>query len=221
MRYTIENNEGTIIVKIFDDQNQVTCIQNFNPTTGEPFATEDEAKTWAESYIKEFSQDVNDDQTNDNVPILKVRFMKGTEEAKIIDVNTPVSVNVELYFEKDEQKVYAPVNGRYVVPYFKDDVMAGATIIDVTNGQGSGVLTFKESGIYTIKLDKILNAETMKQPSPLPRLSDDVKLIVVEPLETTQTDTTSETSNNASTNTTASNDTSSTNTTDTATKTPA
>jgi len=181
MRYTIENVEGNLVVKIFDDQNQVTCVQNFNPETGQPFASEDEAKAWAESYIGEIS--TNDNQTNPEAPILKVTFMNGTEEAKIIDVNTPVTVNVELYYEKDGQKVYAPVSGKYVVPYFKDDIMAGATIIDITNGQGAGILTFKESGIYTIKLDKILNAETMKQPSPLPRLSDDVKLIVVEPLE--------------------------------------
>ena len=210
LTYEIKQQEdNSLCVYIYDDNHTLLVVQPFNPYTGENFKDENDAKEWAESYIKYMTatqkESTNQDKKSESNDIyLSIEYQdKNGQPLKVTQVGTPVIVKVELYKKDDKgQKQYLPLNGSYIVPYYKDEVMAGATIIDVNNGQGAGILTFKESGIYTIKLNKVLNAETMKQPSPLPKLSDDPKLIVVEPLESAQPKAASNTSasNTTSTN---------------------
>ena len=178
--YNIRQDEnGNIIVEIYND-NELVMIQDVNPNTGQKIQSEDEALLVAQQLIADLFMN----EAVNNPPKLRVSFVDNEgNPAKIIKKGEPVNVKVELYYGDDESGiVYAPISGSYVVPYFDkySGTQVGAVVIDIENGQGSGQITIDRSGIFTIKLDKVLNAETMEPPHPLPVLQSDPTLAVVD-----------------------------------------
>ena len=169
------------IVSIYKD-GELLIYQDRNPETGKPFTDVEEAENYAKSVITELTmQDALED-----APTLRVRFLNpDTDEViRVAKVGDPIKVSVELYYPVSEtEKVYAPVTGDYIVPYYADDTQAGSAVIHIENGKGEGILRINKSGVFEIKLDKILNAETMQQPSPLPKLEENPKIAIVEEVE--------------------------------------
>ena len=181
---TYQTEDGTFAFRIIKDENgEVYVDQPINPETGEPFTSKEEAENFAKQVMNEY----NLQHLQENPPILEVSFLDDSgNSVRIIDVGQSVNVKVELYYPNaDGTKTYAPVTGDYIVPYYfvDGDSPAGTVLIHLENGQGYGKVTFTKSGVFEIRLDKILNAETMKQPSPLPKLATNPKLAVVEPVE--------------------------------------
>ena len=201
--YTYETyitDNGTPGVKIYridteTNKKELLIVQDINPETGQPFQNDNEVKAFIESVLDDMIKDAIESQK----PKLTIRFLnpETNEPVDVVNVGDEVKVDVELYYGDDDNKIYAPVTGKYIVTYFyKDtDIPAGTTIIDIEEGKGSGIITFNKSGVFEIKLDKILNAQTMKQPEPLPELDTNPVLSVVEPLKSdnTETDNTSTT----------------------------
>ena len=184
----VQSDSGTPAVVIKRDNGEVILYQTVNPQTGQPFANETEATQYAEQIVGE----LNLQEMTTNPPKLSVSFLDVDtgEPKKLIEVGKPVNVNIELYYEVQDEdgnttKQYAPVTGDYIVPYYSDDVQAGSVLIHIENGKGSGQLTFNKTGIFEIKLDKVLNAETMSQPNPLPILDENPRIAVVETLTQT------------------------------------
>jgi len=185
---TYTTKEGNIAVRVIEGDH-ILLDQPFNPSTGLPFATEEEARKFAEDFVNNLSSTQN--PTENDKPYLEVKFLdKNGNETKIAKVGDPVTVHVLLYTIDDEgTKQALPLDGTYIVPYFQagTENQVGAVAIDITNGEGSGVITFKNSGVFEVQLDKILNAKTMQPPSPLPILKDNPRIAIVEPLEQTTT----------------------------------
>lgn len=86
-------------------------------------------------------------------------------------VNTDITVTVDI---KDAAGNLVPVNSTYYVPVIRtsDNIQALLLVVNFVNGQASNTFQIKDSGIYTIKLDKI-------SPKPTSILQANVELIVV------------------------------------------
>jgi len=180
---TAEGENPIVVIK--RDDGEVILRQDINPAHGKPFSSVDEAKAYAEQIVTE----MNLQEMIDTPPKLSVSFINTEtgEPIKLVEIGKPVNVNVELYYDAIDEngepiKQYAPITGDYVVPYYSDDVQVGSVLIHIENGKGSGQLTFDKTGIFEIKLDKVLNAETMNQPNPLPILDENPRIAVVEKL---------------------------------------
>jgi hypothetical protein len=179
--YQVLSTSNGFAVEIYKDD-KLLIYQPINPETGEPFKSEDEARAWAEPVVREYQLQ----EFLENPPHLKISFQdpETGEEKKIATVGEPIKVKVELYYPVGEgEKVYAPISGKYIVPYYADDVQAGSVVIGIENGVGEGTIKVNKSGIFEIKLDKVLNAETMQQPNPLPVLDSNPRIAIVEPAE--------------------------------------
>ena len=201
--YEIYQHDTGYGYRIIKNNTEVMVEQPFNPETGQPFNTQKEAETYAQQIVNE----LNLEELTSNPPHLKVQFLNPAtnEEITVANVNDAIKVNVELYYPigvdpdtGEQQIMYAPVTGDYLVTYFYEgtDTPAGTTKIHIENGQGSGIIKIDESGVFEIKLDRILNAQTMQQPNPLPIPDSNPKIAIVKPLTSdvstsTTTDTTS------------------------------
>ena len=185
---TYTTKEGNIAVRVIENDH-ILLDQPFNPTTGLPFANEEEARKFAEDFVSDLTS--ADSSEKENRPYLEVKFLdKDGNETKIAKVGDPVTVHIYLYTIDDKgDKQPLPLDGTYIVPYFQagTENQVGAVAVDIKNGEGMGVITFKNSGVFEVQLDKILNAKTMQQPSPLPILKDNPRIAIVEPLEQTTT----------------------------------
>ena len=154
-----------------------------NPETNKPFYDEKSARRFAETFLRslEYTLELNKIQ-NIQVPTLKVSFRdyRNNLPVSVVKVNQPVKVFVELCYTLDKQKIRAPIDGIYVVPYFFKGTNRplGATIIEIKDGQGESVIRPEKVGIYEVVLDKILNGYTMQKPNPLPELSANPTLFV-------------------------------------------
>jgi len=182
-----QNDKGEIIVNLYKDD-ELILSQHVNPETGEPFKSEDEAKEWVKKVIMEYELG----ELTENPPHLRVRFLNPETGniVKVAKVGEPVKVDVELYYPTDDPAnpmIYIPVTGDYIVPYYTDETQAGSVIIHIEGGKGSGIVRFNKSGIFTIKLDKVLNAQTMRQPEPLPILEENPIIAVVEEMQSNTT----------------------------------
>ena len=100
---------------------------------------------------------------------------------KIIDTNgnTVTSIKRSQDFKlvvdlTDSNGSNIQLNGSYIVPYFSlpDERQKGAIKIDITNGHGETTINIPFSGVFTFKLTRIINLETMSPPYPLPILKD-------------------------------------------------
>jgi len=176
--------DTTYAFKIINNETKEVIIdQHVNPETGQPFMTESEVKEYANQMIKQF----NEQEMQSVPPYMDVKFEDvNGNPITTVEIGDPINVRVELFYTNGNEKVYAPVTGDYIVPYYyaDSDVPAGSVLVHIENGLGRGSLNINQSGIFEIKLDKILNAETMKQPSPLPRLLENPRIAVVEKLAT-------------------------------------
>jgi len=180
----VPTNEG-IIVEIRKD-NELIIHQPINPETGAPFSSEEEARAYAESVVKELQMQ----EVMSNPPHLSIKFLNpATDEViKIAKVGEPIKVSVELYYPLSEtEKIFAPITGDYLVPYYVDNIQAGSAIIHIENGKGEGIIRINKSGIYSIMMDKVLNLETMRQPEPLPILEENPSIVIAEELTTDMT----------------------------------
>jgi hypothetical protein len=165
-------------VKIYEDS-QLHTEQYINPDTNIPFKSEEEAKEWANSFIAHLIRG----ELSNQPPILEIQFRDLNDNlVDVVKVDQEVKVHVELYQQAGNEKIYVPVSGTYVVPYFvtNSNTLVGTVLIDIANGVGEKIIKMKQSGIFEIKLDRVLNKETMQPPDPLPVLKQNPKLIVVD-----------------------------------------
>jgi len=184
MPYTIEV-QG-IVASIYDSNGNVVLVQSFNPETGMPFSDSNEAYEWAQQYVTLFLNDTTVTMQDEDEfrPLLKVSFIdpETKRPIKLWLPNKAFQVKVEMLDPTSMQPI--PLTGVYIVPYFNyvDGYNEGACIVEIKNGIGISDITIPYTGIYTIKLDKVLNAKTMQQPSPLPILADNPILTIVDKL---------------------------------------
>lgn len=88
-----------------------------------------------------------------------------------LSINTDITINAEV---KDSSGLIVPFNGTYYVPVIRssDNIQATLLVVEFINGSANITFQIKESGIYTINLDKI-------SPKPTAILQSDVILIVL------------------------------------------
>ena len=87
-RYEILSGENGYVVHIYNDTD-LLIIQPFNPETGKPFLTEDEAKAWAEDFISLMvPPDVSEEPTEEGAEPVEASLDESATTTESSSTNT-------------------------------------------------------------------------------------------------------------------------------------
>ena len=103
----------------------------------------------------------------------------------VIDPTTneaTVDISISIH---DNRGNILPISGRYIVPYRSaiDGRQKGSVIVDIVNGLGTKILKFSrfQTGVYVVRTEDILDANTLNPVSTIVRFDrDEVRIAIVE-----------------------------------------